>query len=129
MFDSHSFDYINILDKAADASWLRNEAIVNNIANKSTPGYKRQDVAFENILSQKLGAAAFQNMDDKVAKVDFNQLAPKVYTDKSSLSYNLDGNNVDIDTENVQLAYNKIRYDQLINSMSAEFKRIQAVLK
>ena len=33
MFKSHAFDYINVLDKAADAAWLRNDAIANNIAN------------------------------------------------------------------------------------------------
>ena len=33
MFDSGAFNYINVLDKAADASWIRNEAIANNIAN------------------------------------------------------------------------------------------------
>ena len=47
MFQSKVFDYVNVLDKAADASWLRNDAIGNNLANVDTPGYKRQDVAFE----------------------------------------------------------------------------------
>ena len=47
MLNSNAFNYINVLDKAADAAWLRNEAIANNIANATTPGYKRQDVAFE----------------------------------------------------------------------------------
>ena len=41
MFNSSAFDYINVLDKAADAAWLRNDAISNNIANVDTPGYKR----------------------------------------------------------------------------------------
>ena len=50
MLGTNTFDYINVLDKAADASWKRNEAITNNIANAATPGYKRQDVSFENEL-------------------------------------------------------------------------------
>ena len=40
LINTHAFDYINVLDKAADASWLRNEAIANNIANVDTPYYK-----------------------------------------------------------------------------------------
>ena len=44
MFQSNVFNYVNVLDKAADASWLRNDAIGNNLANVDTPGYKRQDV-------------------------------------------------------------------------------------
>ncbi|MHB8131035.1 MAG: flagellar basal body rod protein FlgB [Mobilitalea sp.] len=47
MIGSNAFNYINVLDKAADASWQRNEVISNNIANVDTPGYKRKDVQFE----------------------------------------------------------------------------------
>ena len=47
MIQTNAFDYINVLNRAADAAWQRNEAISNNIANVDTPGYKRQDVAFE----------------------------------------------------------------------------------
>ena len=50
MFQSSVFDYVNVLDRAADASWMRNEAIGNNLSNVDTPGYKRQDVAFEDVL-------------------------------------------------------------------------------
>ncbi len=33
MLSSSAFDYINVLDKAADASWLRESTLANNIAN------------------------------------------------------------------------------------------------
>ena len=48
------FDYTNILDKAADASWMRENVITNNIANIDTPGYKRQDVDFESYCRKHL---------------------------------------------------------------------------
>ena len=57
MIQTNAFDYINVLDRAADAAWQRNEAISNNIANVDTPGYKRQDVAFESVLQQAASAA------------------------------------------------------------------------
>ena len=44
---SNAYNYINVLDKAADASWTRNDVLANNIANADTPGYKRKDVQFE----------------------------------------------------------------------------------
>ena len=52
MFTTNVFDYTNILDKAADASWMRENVITNNIANIDTPGYKRQDVDFESVLQK-----------------------------------------------------------------------------
>ena len=33
MINSNAFNYINVLDKTADAAWIRNQAISNNIAN------------------------------------------------------------------------------------------------
>ena len=55
MITTNAFDYINIMDKAADASWKRESAISNNIANADTPGYKRLDVDFESALKRELG--------------------------------------------------------------------------
>ena len=53
MITTNAFDYINVLDKAADASWLRETAIMNNLANTNTPGYKRQEVDFESVLQRE----------------------------------------------------------------------------
>lgn len=100
MVNSNIFDYINVLDKAADASWLRNEAISNNIANVDTPNYKRQDVAFETELKRALNTTKYDTMDARVYNLNLNRIQPEVYTDAQAYSYRLDGNNVDIDTEN-----------------------------
>ena len=58
MINTNVFDYVNVLDKAADAAWMRNNAISNNISNATTPGYKRQDVAFESELAKAIGRTA-----------------------------------------------------------------------
>ena len=42
MINSNVFDYINVLDKAADASWTRNEIIATNIANVDTPATRER---------------------------------------------------------------------------------------
>ena len=129
MFDSGAFNYINVLDKAADASWIRNEAISNNIANVDTPGYKRQDVNFEEQLRKAMKNSRYTSIDERVAKVDLDRLNPITYRDHSTLSYRLDGNNVDIDTENVELASNQIRYQGLTDSISKHFEGLQLVMK
>ena len=50
MIGSDAYNYINVLQQATDASWLRNSIISNNIANVDTPNYKRSDVQFETYL-------------------------------------------------------------------------------
>lgn len=129
MENTNIFDYINIMDKAADASWLRNNAISNNIANNDTPGYKRQDVAFENELRRALGNFRYESMDHKVYSLNTNDIIPSVYTDAENFSYRLDGNNVDIDTENVYLAENQIKYNAILDAITKDFANLKAVMK
>jgi flagellar basal-body rod protein FlgB len=126
MIGSNAFNYINVLDKAADASWTRNELISNNIANVDTPNYKRKDIEFQTYLEQELQGEG--SLDQKVANVDLNSLDATIYTDHENLSYRLDGNNVDIDTEQANLAENQIKYNALVESMSQEFSRIKTAL-
>ncbi len=126
MIGSNAFNYINVLDKAADASWKRNEVIANNIANVDTPGYKRKDVQFESYLTSAL--LGDNSLDTRVANADLDTLDASVYTDNATVSYRLDGNNVDIDTESANLAQNQIKYYALLDSMTQEFSRLRTVL-
>jgi flagellar basal-body rod protein FlgB len=126
MISSGAYNYINVLQQATDASWLRNTIISNNIANVDTPNYKRQDVQFETYLIEQL--AGGDSMDSYVNNMDLSTLEPTIYTDNSNLSYRLDGNNVDIDTENAELAKNQIKYSVMTDSISQEFARLRTAM-
>lgn len=131
MINTGVYDYIDVLGKAADASWLRNEVINNNIANVNTPFYKRKDVSFDDVLAielKKVGTTRV-DLDTRVAGADKVRLNGRIYTDSTAYSYRIDGNNVDIDTENVELASNETKYYGLVSSINAEFDRLQAVIK
>ena len=128
MITSGIYNHVNILDKAADAANLRNELLTNNIANVSTPNYKRKDLDFESVLQGEL--AGEKNLSKAVKKANQNleTLDAQVYTDNASLSYRLDGYNVDINTEEARLAENQIKYQALVDLMNQEFARYNTVL-
>ena len=123
------FSYVNVLNKAADASWLREETIANNLANVNTPGYKRKDVDFQSVLRNELGNMKYQTLDSKVEHADLSRLDASVYVDSANYSYRIDKNNVDVDVENVELASEKLRYDALTDSMTQEFARLKSVMQ
>ncbi len=129
MINSNVYNYVNVLDKAADAAWTRNEVLSNNIANVDTPNYKRQDVQFESYLLAELEGADSSSLSSAVAGIDLDGLNSTTYTDSSSLSYRLDGNNVDIDTENVELSSNQLKYQALVSSISNEFGMIKSAMQ
>lgn len=125
------FGYVNVLKSAADASWLREEVLSNNIANVDTPNYKRQDVEFKTYLNSAIEQSGKPKatLTQKINNVDLSNIKTRTYTDNSVLSYRIDGNNVDLSTENVELAAEQINYNALIDSMNNEFSRFKAVLK
>ena len=129
MINSNVFDYVNVLSKAADAAWQRNEILSNNMSNVDTPGYKRQDIDFESQLRRALGNSRYETVDAKVAHVTSTELEARVYTDSANFSYRLDGNNVDVDTEGVEIASNQIKYNGLIDSINQEFANLKLVMK
>ena len=61
--------------------------------------------------------------------VNLSNLNPEIYTDHAGYSYRLDRNNVDIDTEQVELASEQIKYQALTQSITSEFQRLQTVIK
>ena len=128
MITSGIYNYVNILDKAADAANLRNELLTNNIANVSTPNYKRKDLDFESVLQAELGGEKDLSTAVKNANKSLETLDAQVYTYNASLSYRLDGNNVDINTEEARLAENQIKYQALVDLMNQEFARYNTVL-
>lgn len=129
MINSNVFDYVNVLSKAADAAWQRNDILANNIANVDTPRYKRQDIDFESQLRRALGNSRYETVDAKIAHAVTSNLEARVYTDSANFSYRLDGNNVDIDSEGVELASNQIKYNGLKDCINQEFANMKLVMK
>ena len=129
--NSGAFGYVDVLKTAADASWLREEVLTNNIANVDTPNYKRQDEEFTTYLKSALEQAGTpaSTLTQKVNEANLSGITTRTYTENTTLSYRMDGNNVDLSTENAELAAEQINYNALIDSMNNEFTRMKAVLK
>jgi len=116
-----------ILQKALDGTWQRQRAIANNIANHETPGYKAVKVSFEDSLKREI-----QKLEDsiptkeKMAESMEAILNSKVdiYKDQST-AMRADGNNVDMDLENIEMAKAQIQYTYLVRSMTDMFSRLR----
>lgn len=130
MLQSSAFNYIDVLDKALDASSLRETVISNNLANVDTPGYKRREVDFEGLLRQELDKLKWNSLDEKMEDVDLTHLNAGVHYDMQAYGYDyrLDGNNVDVDVENVELASEQLRYQLISDSVTQEFSRLRTAM-
>ena len=120
------FGAMDISASGMTAQTLRRDIISQNIANATTPNYKRQDVQFESYLMTAL--AGESSLDEAVATIDLSDITATTYTEYAGMSYRMDGNNVDIATENAELAKNQLRYYTLVDAINKDFNAIKTVL-
>lgn len=120
---------INLFGQALNASWLKNQAISNNIANAETPNYKRETVEFEDLLKSAMGNTAAPLVRTHENHMPLtNSIEPRITKDKNT-SFRRDGNNVNIDTEMALLADNQIRYEALTTQLNNQLKRLRIAIK
>lgn len=111
-----------ILQKTMDYSWLKMQLINTNIANVSTPGYKAKRLEFEDEFRRALVKG------DPEQKVRHVMSRPFKVTNDTSESVRMDGNNVQIDVEHVEMARNQYLYESLVRQMNSEFNKLKTAI-
>lgn len=130
------YDSISTLQNGLSAAWLRNQTILNNVANNDTPNFKASAVSFETLYknAMKDQTDGFKFKKTRTTHMDFgNTTDPKdvvgVVTKKDRTTYGMDGNNVDIDQETTDFAKNYIFYNSLLRKVNGEFTQLNAAIK
>jgi len=125
-----------VLEKALDGSFMRQEAINNNLANVDTPDFKRTEVSFENQLQQFMtGESTADN--SLLLKRTHNQhlqiphAVPSLHPEATVIEdweQRNSGNNVDIDVEMAKQAKNSMYYDSVMTSLNYKFRSLATVI-
>lgn len=112
---------INLLNKDLDGLWTRQQAITNNIANVETPGYKSKSVHFEDQLQQQI----MENSGSTKSLINGIKDSGTVTTVSDDQTSRLDGNNVDVEKENTELARTQLNYLYSLRELSDYFSRLK----
>lgn len=115
---------MSILERSMDAVWLRQQVISNNIANAATPGYKSQHVEFEDLLEAQMQKAGSNENDAQEA---LEHVEPRIVSDENTMAQE-DGNNVDLDYENIEMARAQTQYNYLTSSLNSQINRLKYVI-
>lgn len=113
--------------KSLDFLWKKQQVTSNNIANVDTPGYKAKYVTFEEMFRSKLNAAGTTGNSENIRKTIQNSTYQIHNTNTESAR--LDGNNVNQDSEQVELTRTALQYQYTINSVNSDLNRLRAVIK
>lgn len=122
-----------VLSAALRGHDARNAALVNNIANAETPGYKRIDVQFEAALAEavesdrerlrrggtgggwSMGGNEVQGLTAAVRSVD-------------TTTVRVDGSNVDADDEMAQLSANQLAHQTVVSLLDKRFSQFRTAI-
>lgn len=115
---------MTILEKSLDAVWLRQQVISNNIANAATPGFKSQRLEFEELLEKQIKKAG---QDENEVQKAIDRVEPRLVSDENTAAQE-DGNNVDLDYENIEMARAQMQYNYLTSSLNSQINRLKYVI-
>jgi flagellar basal-body rod protein FlgB len=110
---------MDLLSKLMDVAELRHHVIAQNVANVNTPGYRRQEVVFEDAL-----ADALRHGNDRGAV----RLEPRI-VDAAGDKARADGNTVDIDDEMGRLDKNSILYRMFAQILTSQIATMRSAIK
>ena len=109
---------IALIEAGIKAESLRQKAIANNIANLETPGYRRIDVKFEELLAKSL---------DSSGSVDLSKLEPQIYRPKQT-PVKSNGNDVSLESEVGAMIKNSLRYTLYIRLLNKKYRGIESAI-
>lgn len=138
LFQGDTAKSLDIIHKGMNAATMRNSVINNNIANATTPNYKRQDITFQAELERALNSETEEPgtpmtlTNEKHIRAfrakDYREVSPKVTTDYNGVQNN-NGNSVDIDKEMMESAKNSMYYNALAQNAAKKYSLIKFLLK
>jgi len=121
-----------MLSKSLDAYMARNRAISSNIANATTPGYQKREVAFEESLSKALSTSSLKGSVTNSGHLSLGGGSLSSVKHEVVRSYDptlASGvNNVDIDQEMSDLAQNQIAYKFALKRLSGNYDKLRAAI-
>lgn len=108
---------LKAMQSGLDMLWLKQKVISDNIANSETPGYKSKHVQFEQILNE-----AVQGKNGRSERFQ------AIVTTDAATSTRPDGNNVDMEKENLELWQTYAQYTYLTQKIADDFKNLRYVI-
>ena len=109
---------VDLLAAAIAAEGQRQKAIASNIANLETPGYRRVDVKFEEVLAKAM---------DSEGKVDVSKVEPVVYQPRNT-PVRPNGNDVNLETEVGHMIKNSLRHKTLVRLLDKKVRGIDKII-
>ena len=109
---------VDIIEAGIKAESLRQKTIANNVANLQTPGYRRVDVKFKELLAKAL---------DSSGAVDLNEIEAQIYQPKNT-AVKSNGNDVNMEVEVGEMVKNTLRHKAYIRLLQKKYRQLELAI-
>ncbi|QDU70023.1 flagellar basal body rod protein FlgB [Engelhardtia mirabilis] len=106
-----------MLMRLLDASVERDRVITSNIANINTPGYKRRQFKFEELVQRAMASGE-----------DPKQVEPEITVDLQSEA-RIDGNNVVLEEEVSMQRENRLLYETYVTMLQGQLNLVDSAIR
>jgi flagellar basal-body rod protein FlgB len=109
---------VDYIDAGIKAENLRQKAIASNIANIGTPGYRRIDIKFKELLAKALDASG---------AMDLEEAEPQIYQPKQT-PIKSNGNDVNLETEVGEMVKNTLIHKVYIRLLNKKYSQMELAM-
>ena len=105
---------IDIIEAGISSESLRQKAIANNVANLQTPGYRRVDVKFKELLAEAM---------DSEGNFDLSEVTAEIYQPRNT-AVKSNGNDVSLEVEVGEMVKNSLLHKAYIRILQKKYQQI-----
>ena len=116
---ANEMNMINYIEAGLKAESLRQKAIANNVANMNTPGYRRTDLRFEELLAKAI---------ESNGRIDVSKIKPEFYQPKTT-PLKANGNDVSLDSEVGAMVKNSLRHRAFMMLLKKKYSQFNAAIR
>lgn len=109
---------IDLIDAGIRTEGLRQRAIAGNVANLETPGYRRVDVKFEDLLAKAMNSSG---------DVDPMSVEPEVF-EPNNTAVKSNGNDVSLEVEVGAMVKNTLRHKTYIRLLQKKYAQMELAM-
>ena len=128
MSDFFSSNSTLMLQRAMGFHWTKQQAILDNISNGDTPGYKAKYVTFEDALRSSIQQAA--RGENRLLNIrSALTAASPVVREADDESFRMDENGVDIASQQIELLRNAYQVQHVYRAISSDMSRVLMAIR
>jgi flagellar basal-body rod protein FlgB len=115
----NDINVLNYLEAGIKAEGARQKTIANNVANVNSPGYRRSDIRFEELLTKAIAAKR---------DLDPSKLEPEFYQPKTT-PIRANGNDVALDMEIGEMVKNSLRHKTYLLLLKKKYQQLTEAMR